>query len=351
MHKHVTFAAPGSLDTLTGGFLYGKCVVAGLRARDWTVDVLDVGTGFPLPGVDARQRANDLICCGKAASPIIVDGLALGALPEAAETVAAKRPLIGLVHHPLFLEAGHDDAVRDTLFGSEKSALSFTRHVITTSRETSARVAADFSYPCDRITAIEPGIVRPATFSPWRETGQLNILSVGTLVPRKGHHHLIKALAKLRQHAWTLTIVGSPDLDTEHAKMLKDLVTSFDLEDRIRFAGKVSDAELSDHYRDADLFALASDYEGYGIAYAEAVLHGLPVIGTTGGAIKNTVPAGTGILTAPGDADALLTALTHMISQPDLRRKYSECARKSGSHFQTWEAAACSFELLLEDFL
>ena len=350
MHRHVTFAIPGSLDTLTGGFLYDRSIVAGLRERGWSVTVLDLGEGFPCPDDGARNQARDVVCHDRSTAPLVVDGLALGVLPELAEQVSAVRPLIGLVHHPLFLETGHCADTRDRLFSSEKTALSHTRHIITTSHETRERVSTDFQVPCKRITNVEPGIKRPNSPPVYRDTAHVNILSVGTLVPRKGHDRLIEALATLRGHSWNLRIVGSADLDPKHARMLRTLVSSHDLGDRVEFAGKVSDAELEDHYRSSDLFALASDYEGYGIAYAEAILRGLPVVGTTGGAIKDTVPEGTGILVPPGDTDALRTALQDMLANSQHRRIFAATARRSGSHFQTWDDAVCRFASVLEDY-
>lgn len=350
MHKHVTFAVPGSLETLTGGFLYDKAIVAGLRARGWTVNVLDVGTGFPCPGETVRMRAGETFLDERSTAPLVVDGLALGALPEVASRVSASRPLIGLVHHPLYLEAGHSEHVREQLFESERSALSHTCHVITTSRETRDRVAADFQVPSSRITNVDPGIRRPKAPPAYRDTVHVNILSVGSLVPRKGHDRLIDALAGLRELSWSLRIIGSGEFDPDHARALRNLVASHDLDDRVAFAGKVSDAELEDHYRTSDLFALASDYEGYGIAYAEAILRGLPVIGTTGGAIKDTVPDGTGILVPPDDAAALRTALKDMLANPQYRGIFAATARRSGSHFQTWEAAVNRFASVLKDF-
>jgi glycosyltransferase involved in cell wall biosynthesis len=348
--RHLTFAVPGSLDTPTGGYLYDKHIIAGLRAGGWSVEVLDLGGEFPLPDPAAKNRAFRTLCADTSIAPIVIDGLALGALPEAAGHIAALRPLVALVHHPLFLEKGHSPETRQNLFESEKSALSKAGRIITTSGITRNRVAADFSYPLDRITAVEPGIARPARQAPIRDDASTAILSVGSLIPRKGHASLIKSLAGLRHLPWSLRIVGSPDLDRTHSADLIRLVSSLDLDAKVVFTGSITDAELSALFLSSDLFALASEYEGYGIAYAEAILHGLPVIGTTGGAIIDTVPPGTGILVDPGDDQGLSGALNLLLSDPARRRTMAACARRSGSHFQTWETAADRFASVFEDF-
>ena len=77
------------------------------------------------------------------------------------------------------------------------------------------------------------------------------------------------------------------------------------------------------------------------MAYAEAIAHGLPVIGTRTGAVPDTVPAGAGILVPPDDAAALAAALRSMIADAALRRRCSEAARKTP--MPTWEAAAQTF--------
>jgi glycosyltransferase involved in cell wall biosynthesis len=77
------------------------------------------------------------------------------------------------------------------------------------------------------------------------------------------------------------------------------------------------------------------------MAYAEAVAHGLPVIGTRTGAIPETVPEGAGILVPPDDVVALAAALRAMIADAGLRERYSTAAR--GARLPTWEAAAQTF--------
>ena len=110
------------------------------------------------------------------------------------------------------------------------------------------------------------------------------IISVGTLVPRKGHDVLLRALARLFDLDWQLTIVGSPDRDPVHARTLAALAEELGIAHRVRFAGEATDEALEALWREADLFALATHWEGYGMAVAEALKRGLPVAVTAGGA-------------------------------------------------------------------
>ncbi|MEM1045787.1 MAG: glycosyltransferase family 4 protein [Pseudomonadota bacterium] len=339
---------PGSLQTPTGGFLYDKKILMGLDADGWTVNVLDVGTGFPFPEPQTLQRAQDYLLGDGDPSILVVDGLALGVMPEAAARLSERRPLLALVHHPLYLETGlTDDQSRD-LFETERIALSGVRGVITTSPETKTRVGEDFAVEAHRIWTVEPGFDRPDTLPPVNRDGPVRILSVGSLVPRKGHDRLIAALSDLTALEWTLTIVGADDRDPDHTKLLRSLIAEHGLHGRVILTGAIPDPALRDAYLSSDLFALASHYEGYGMAYAEAILHGLPVIGTTGGAITSTVPPGTGLLVAPDDPAALRDALRSMLADTATRCEIAERARRSGAAFQTWEDAARRFASILE---
>lgn len=347
-HKHLTFAVPGSLQTPTGGFLYDRKILSGLDADGWTVNVLDVGTGFPFPKPQTLQRAQDYLLGDDDPSVLVVDGLALGVMPNAAARLADRRPLLALVHHPLYLETGLTDEQCRDVFESERAALAPVRGVITTSPETKNRVSEDFGIDAQRVWTVEPGFERPDTLPPISREGPVRILSVGSLVARKGHDRLIAALSDLTALDWTLTIVGADDRDPDHTRMLQSLIAEHGLNDRVVLTGAVSDTALRDAYLSSDLFALASHYEGYGMAYAEAILHGLPVIGTTGGAITSTVPPGTGLLVPPDDPAGLSKALCTMLEDTAKRCETAERARRSGATFQTWETAARRFASILE---
>jgi glycosyltransferase involved in cell wall biosynthesis len=91
---------------------------------------------------------------------------------------------------------------------------------------------------------------------------------------------------------------------------------------------------------------LPSRFEGYGMAYAEAIAHGLPVIGTTAGAVPQTVPASAGVLVSPDDVEALTAALRRLIENADDRERLAAGAR--AVRFPTWRDQAARFAQVLD---
>ena len=106
---------------------------------------------------------------------------------------------------------------------------------------------------------------------------------------------------------------------------------------------------LAAYYAAADLFVLPSRFEGYGMAYAEAIAHGLPVVGTTAGAIPDTVPEGAGVLVPPDDVDALAAVLRRLIENPQQRQRLAEGAAAAAAQFPSWETQAALFANVLEN--
>ena len=156
MVKRVTFAVPGSLDTPTGGYAYDRRIIAELRKLGWDVESLNIGEGFPAPDAATRSAAQSLLSAISAGKPIVLDGLALGVLPDVAAELARKHPLVALVHHPLALESGLTAKRADALRHSERAALAEVREVVVTSPATSAIIATDYGVLAGRITVARP---------------------------------------------------------------------------------------------------------------------------------------------------------------------------------------------------
>jgi glycosyltransferase involved in cell wall biosynthesis len=345
--KRVVFAVPGSLDTPTGGYAYDRRIMAELRQLGWNVDYLNIGDGFPAPDDKTRSAARSLLSAIPVGEPIVLDGLALGVLPDVAAELARQHPLVALVHHPLALESGLTTERANALRRSERAALAEVREVVVTSPATAKLVVSDYGVPANHITVARPGNdpVLPSA----REPNDVpHLLSVGAVVPRKGFDILVSALAALADIPWRLTIVGDLTRDPNEAAKLEVLISRHGLTDRIETIGTISPSLLAILFGKADLFVLASRFEGYGMAYAEALSHGLPVVGTTAGAIPDTIPKGAGLLVPPDEPAALAAALRSVIVDADRRRLLSEAALVAARTLPTWQQSASIFAATLD---
>jgi glycosyltransferase involved in cell wall biosynthesis len=345
--RNFVFAVPGDLATPTGGYAYDRRMIGELAALGWHAEVLDVGGDFPRPGPAARATAQARLAGVPPGARVVIDGLALGVLPEAAQALRDSHALVALVHHPLALETGLSAGEAAAMRESERTALAATRHVVVTSAATARVLAADYAVAAEKITVAPPGVDRVAR-PPRDADGPVALLSVGALVPRKGYDVLLDALAEVSDLAWHLTIAGDPTRNPATAAGLQATIAERKLGERVTLAGAVSTARLAALYAQADLFVLASRYEGYGMAFAEAIAHGVPVIGTIAGAIPETVPAAAGILVAPDDGAALAAALRRLIGDRAERRRLAAGAQAAAAQLPTWEQSAQAFSRALE---
>jgi glycosyltransferase involved in cell wall biosynthesis len=139
---------------------------------------------------------------------------------------------------------------------------------------------------------------------------------------------------------WRLTIAGDRTRDAATTAQLDDDIMSHRLAAKVDLLGALPSDRLMALYGAADVFVLASRFEGYGMAYAEALAHGLPVIGTTAGAIPDTVPPDAGVLVEPNDVKALARALRMLIENPEERRWLASGAQAAGAQLPSWVAQA-----------
>ena len=348
--RRLVFVVPGDLSSVSGGYGYDRQMITGLRAAGREVDIVALDAGFPWPGAAALAHAAQQLAAIPDDAQVVVDGLAFGALPGLAEQHAARLRWVALVHHPLALETGLTAQQSRALFDSERRALATARSVIVTSAAT-ARELTRYGVAGGRVHVVTPGtdpaplavgsggdLVRPG----------LALLCVATLIPRKGHAVLIEALRGLQDRAWTLHCVGSTTRDADTTSALRSAIAEHGLASRVRLHGEVSAAVLQSMYAQADVFVLPSTFEGYGMALAEALAHGLPVISTTAGAIPETVPGQAGVLVPPGDAAGLRAALAMLLDEPVVRARLAAGARATRADLPTWPQAHARFATALE---
>lgn len=333
MRMQVPFAVPGDLATPTGGYAYARRLIREMPAAGVELAPLALPGGFPSPDEAALGRAGEMLAALPPDRPVLVDGLALGAM-SAPLLARIAAPVVALCHHPLALEAGIGDAAAARLAQSERAALAAARHVVTTSNATAAILTSDFGVPPARITVARPG-TDPAPRAIGSGEVGCRILAVGSLTPRKGHDRLLRALAEHRALPWRLVIAG-PAREAAVAAALLALVAEKGLEDRVELAGALSPEAVAAAYRRADLFALASSFEGFGMAFAEAMAHGLPVVGLRSAAVAEAT-AGAARLVGPDELSATLAAL---IAAPGARRALADRCWTAAQALPRWPETA-----------
>jgi glycosyltransferase involved in cell wall biosynthesis len=297
--------------------------------------------------VQSSRQADGLLAALDASNPIVIDGLAFGVMDKTAAKLGESRKLIALVHHPLAYESGISTTDAERFLASERAALAHVRHVVVTSPATGRLLQGEYGVKTECITVVKPGNERiEARLRP--EQDVVSLLAVGSLVPRKGYDVLIAALAPLKDLRWTLAIAGDATRDVATAEKLKADIVSRGLSDRIALLGAVSDEKLATLYAEAHAFVLASRFEGYGMAYAEAIAHGLPVIATRTGAVPETVPHEAALFVEPDDAAGLTDALRKLIENRSLRARLSAAARDAARNLPTWRESGELFSRVLE---
>ena len=327
----IALLVPAPLHAISGGNAYDRALLDGLRTAGHEAQAIELAGRHPLADAAARAAAGAAFDALPDDVLPVIDGSALPACLDRAAALAARRS-VGLIHHPIALDASH----------AARALIPQLSRVIVTSPAAASRLAAEVGVEAHRIAVVAPGTAEAP-----RSTGsggaRCALLSVGALVPRKGHDVLLHALARLSDLDWHLTIAGSADRDPVHAHALNALAGHLGIARRVTFAGETDPATLESLWRGADVFALASNWEDSGMAIAEALKRGLPLAITVGGAAGTFVTPRSGVLCAPGDEVTLSKSLRRLIFDPAVRRTTADAAWTEGRALPDWATQARAF--------
>ena len=339
-------AAPGPLDARTGGYIYNRRMVEELRRLGWYGEVLALDPSFPHPTAAALDHADRALAAVDAGTVTLVDSLAFGAMPEIVVRAAGRLPIVALVHLPLAAAPGLGPIEAARFETGERRAFAAAARVIVTGKAALPLIAR-YGVRSDRVVVVEPGTDRkPLRNSSPRFTGRdvpdrpLRLLTVATVGPGKGHETLLHALADITDPPWTLTCVGSLERHPAVAARVRATTTRLGLDDRVGFGGDFNREMLDASYRAADIAVLATEQETYGMAVAEALAYGLPVVATRTGAIPDLVGDEAGVLVPVGDALALREALVRVLEDAPFRARLASGARKRRKLLPTWKQSA-----------
>ncbi len=339
------FAIPGDKDQRTGGYIYDATVLDLLNKSGCATTHLELPGSFPDAPPQDMSRAVRALNAVPASDPVIIDGLALGAMPPDA-IAALSAPVIALVHHPLGLETGTDPTKAAELIRNEAAVLEQVAHIIVTSAHIGRTLRSDFGVPADKITVAAPGFERPRAVS--APVDPPLILSVGLLVERKGHDVLIRALEQISDIPWQAEIIGRPQ-DPAYAATLQAQIKTAGLKDRVTLVGEVDGTAIQAAYQRASLFALATRYEGYGMVLSEAMLRGLPVVSCAVGAVPDTT-GDAAELVPPDQPEAFAHKLRALLQNPDHLAHMARASALRAASLPTWQDTANQFAKVIERF-
>ncbi len=333
------FAIPGNINSRTGGYIYERRMLESLPEIGLPTQLIPLQPSFTQPTPEAAADAARRLLALGPETVLILDGLVFGSL-DTRVMAALACPVVAMLHHPLGLEAGLPADTAAALIESETANLRHAAHVVVPSAHTRDLLIARFGVAAGDISVALPGFDRPAIAMPTPlPAAPPLILSVGLICRRKGHDVLLDALARVRHRDWQAAIVGTTHDHAVQRALLKQRA-ALGLEDRVRFTGEISGAELDRLWRQARIFALATRYEGYGMVLSEAQLYGLPIVTCATGAVPQTVSPREAILAEPEDAAAFADALDRLLSDDPLRERMAAASLAAGKDLPDWHDAA-----------
>ncbi len=345
MERRLIFAISADYERRTGGWIYDMRLLAELESLGWRIEHLTLPAGFPDPDAAARASTLEAFAALPSGTLVLVESLVLSVMPELTMAEAQRLRLVALLHHPLALEAGLTDERRSLAEQEERAALAGARRIVVTSPTTAAQLRDHYDVPATRITVAVPGVDPQPLFEPGDEVPSL--LAVGAVVPRKDHGTLLSALATVAEFPWFLRVVGNLTRAPDHVAAVQALAAAPPLAGRVQFEGELDDRELERAWRSADLFVSASRHEGYGMAVAEALARGLPVVATTAGALADWLPREAALGVSPGDVAGLASALRRILAEPGLRCRLSQGAISFRPRLPRWGDTARTVETAL----
>lgn len=318
--------SPGDPAQQTGGYLYNQRMVHELRQLGWAVRVLALPGRWPLL---PERGCAALLATIPDRSRVVADGLCWTGLGPAGSALAERCAVAVLLHSPLFREDG-DPGLRR----AERAALEGTLPVAT-----SPRTLADLGVEGE---LIRPGVDRGSLP---RQPVAGELLCVGTLTPRKAHDVLFAALGELRALRWELHCAGAWR-DPEALARLRGQLDRLGLADRVHLHGPLDRRRLEERYATASLLVQPARYEAWGMALAEALVRGVPVLSTPAG-VLDELPADAWSAVPPADPHALATAIAALLTDPEACSALGARGGRAAGHLPDWTGAARRLEALL----
>jgi glycosyltransferase involved in cell wall biosynthesis len=334
----LAFVIYGTLDRLSGGYLYDRKLAERLVARGHEVHVVSQDDS----SLYSRLRGNgrDLIRRISAVNPhlVLADELNHASLFLAVPALQRRGyPVAAVVHH---LRSREKLPGRRLFIAAvEREFLRRADALVCNSPDTLESVQRLIGYRPERVVVATPAADNPL-LPPRRAGNIMKVLFVGSLIPRKGLHRLITSIADLPGGAWELHVCGDESTDPGYTRLCRSLAGNSTAPHSIIFHGRLDEKDLEQLRARCDVLAVPSDLEGFGIVYLEAMRAGMvPVAARTGGAGSLINDRVNGLLVDPVDDRSLRSALEYLAADPVRRSQLAAAARKTAEQFPDWETS------------
>ncbi|WP_020481341.1 glycosyltransferase family 4 protein [Methylomonas sp. MK1] len=355
---HIGLLVVGDMNSVSGGYLYNRKLVAYLQSRGDQVTIISLP-----PRNYWRQLAEnitgDLLENIAAAKPdiLIQDAMVHPAVCFLNRRISKQLsiPLIALVHLLTSIDQApwhrawfyriverHYLQTVDGIIANSQTTLTQIRELLAGALPPHCiAVPAGDNFAHDNIN---PAAVLKRALKP----GPLRIVLVGNVIRRKGLHVLIKALSQLPAQDYQLSVAGRLDMEPGYVAQIKARIRAAGLTQSLSLLGSVQGEALADLYRQHHLLVMPSAYESYGIVYVEAQQFGLPVIGTRAGAAWEIIREGeNGYLIEPENHGALANLLhtlhqnRHLLAQLGVNALHAYAAQTK------WETSCADIRAFL----
>jgi glycosyltransferase involved in cell wall biosynthesis len=346
---NVHFLIPGDYQTLTGGNIYNRNIIKGLKDRGYEIILNELEDDFPFPNEKTLARCRAVLNNIPQGEPIVIDSLALGSLLPVLMDFYGKYPIISLIHIPFAFNEDIAATQRDILAQQEKNVLTMSSAIVVTSNYTAKIISGWLKFP-PSIYVVPPGVEFERRKFYWPPYPQ-RLICVSNYMPNKGQYILLKALTSLKKLNWKLTCYGNKNFNPRYVDSLLSVVDKYGLGDRVLINNSVSGKELENAYLDSDICVLPSYFETYGMVLSEALAHGIPVIASTGGGIRDTVPISMGLFFKPGDISELQSVIRSILTDSWLYQRLSSETALYYKKAITWKDSVNKFDEIIKEVI
>jgi glycosyltransferase involved in cell wall biosynthesis len=351
----IAFLVYGGLDRVSGGFLYDRQVVAGLRDLGHTVEVV----ALPWWGYGRALCANLLpLPAGLDRCDVLIeDELIHPAVFLRHRWLRARVPIVSLVHNL----ASRQPSTRGRWLvrACERAYLASVDGVVAVSESALRDVRRERGG--EGLTAavappgrdhIDPSVDHQTVAARAHAPGPLRIACVGVVAPHKGLHRLLDVLVRLPDGGAILEVAGSLKNEPGYVQRLRGQMVRHGLEKRVQFHGQLAGAALGAMLARCQLFALPSDRESYPIAVIEALGFGLPALITSEGGTGEVLGGSAcGELLAPDDTASWSAAIDRLGRDRRLLALKGQAALARYQAHGTWRETARGVQALCERVL